>query len=564
MQGDICTLTWTAGPASVVGYNVYRMAPPDFRVIRVSTAQTSTLFTDFLDKPHFYMVTALDSQGKESAFSNPVWVVFLNMPTSLVIEKDGNILAQDEASYDNFPEISSSGRWLRTQPVTEYSAYGTQFFTLNPDGWLVISQPRAGSDVYKSLLLYNPSTEGSALISGLGAGRLQTPTGVAWWGNQGYSVAGPYTVDTETMLLAHFDGSFNGAQGETGTPTGASFAAGRYGQAAVFEGSDLLTYPSPGNVAANQGSIEFWIQPTWNGNDNQNHTFIEVNETWENRIKITKDGANNMRFLMWDPAGKEYGVACYAGGWKAGEWHHLAAAWQENWMTLAIDGAQCQSTTLGGLPLFLDETIYVGNSNALDQPAGGLMDELRISYLPRYGNTGQIRILVADSGFGANRVVALDGLGNLVATFGTTGSGNGQFNDPRGLALDEQGNLVVTDRGNNRLQVLSFDGNTFTFMRSIEGGFNAPNQAVPYRGWFVVADTGNQAVKVLDPSGVLKATYTQPDAAMLIETDFYSPRGVAVDRWGRIWVADTGNSRVVRIDQNPLPRNVIFLPLTRR
>lgn len=160
--------------------------------------------------------------------------------------------------------------------------------------------------------------------------------------------------------------------------------------------------------------------------------------------------------------------------------------------------------------------------------------------------------------------MALDGVGNLVASYGTTGSGQDQLNDPRGVALDSAGNVIVVDRGNNRLQVLSFDGNTFTFLRSIEGGFNAPNQAVPYQGWFVVADTGNQAVKVLDPDGVLKATYTKPDAFYLIESAFSSPRGVAVDRWGRIWVADTGNSRVVRIDQNPLPKNMIFLPSTRR
>ena len=55
--------------------------------------------------------------------------------------------------------------------------------------------------------------------------------------------------------------------------------------------------------------------------------------------------------------------------------------------------------------------------------------------MPRFGNTGQLRILVADAG-GADRVVALDGLGNLVDSFGSTGSGNDQLNDPRGLALD--------------------------------------------------------------------------------------------------------------------------------
>lgn len=391
-QGGNLTLTWTAGPPSVFGYNVYYMGSPDYKYLRVSTAQTGTSFTDSTyNHPYgytcFYVVTALDSQGRESPFSNPVWLPSLIMPTALVMEKDSNFLVLDQYSYENFPELSPSGGWLRTQPITEYTAYGAQFFTLNPDGWLVISLPSDGSVAYTSLLLYNPANEASALLGDHGAGRLTDPRGVAWWGTQGYSVQGLHSNDADTLLLAHFDNSFEGAQGESGSAFGVSFASGRFGQAASFEGNDLLTYPSTGNVVANQGSIEFWFQPTWDGDDDQYHTFIEVNETWENRIKITKDGANNLRFLIWDPTGAEYGLYCPVGNWKAGDWHHVAAVWEEQWMTLAVDGAPCQSTAQGGLPFLQEELIYVGNSNATNEPADGLMDELRISYSPRVGNT---------------------------------------------------------------------------------------------------------------------------------------------------------------------------------
>ncbi len=374
---------------------------------------------------------------------------------------------------------------------------------------------------------------------------------------------GTHLVDADTLLLAHFDGSFNGDQGEVGTSNGVTFSAGKYGQAASFDGSEVLTYPSQGNVAAGQGGIEFWTRPTWNGNDNLGHTFIEVNETWENRIKITKDGANNLRFLIWDGGGAEYGVYCPIADWKAGDWHHVAAAWQEDWMVLAVDGVPCKSTTQGGMPLLQDETIYVGNSAALDESEQGLIDELHISYLPRYGNTSQLRILVADSG-GKNRVVALDGLGNLVASFGTTGSGNDQLNDPRGLVLDRVGNVIVVDRGNKRLQVLGFDGAQFTYKRTLTGGFNAPTNAATYLNWLVVAETGNNQIKVLDPSGNLAGTYTEPDAGALFAGPFLDPQGVAVNRWGEIIVADTGPGRVVRIVQNALPKNFTFLPILRR
>jgi hypothetical protein len=568
VQGDSLTIYWTPGPASVVGYNVYRMGPPDYQYVKVSALQNWTNFLDFFNNyPQssacFYVVTAVDALGRESGFSNPVWLPRLSNPVSVVVEKDRNVLVQDSSSNYNFPEISPSSHWLRTQPVTEFSAYGTQFFTLNPDDWMVVGFGGSGPTIQTALHLYNPHTEAGFTLGDRGAGQLNYPTGVAWWGSQGYSVQGTYSVDSDTLLLAHFDGSFNGAQGEVGTSSGVTFSVGKYGQAASFYGSDVLTYPSPGNVVANQGGIEFWTRPTWDGNDNLGHTFIEVNETWENRIKIAKDGANNLRFLIWDPSGKEYGVYCPIADWKAGDWHHVAAAWQEEWMTLAVDGVPCKSTTQGGMPVFQDETVYVGNSAIGNESAAGLIDELRISYLPRFGNTDQLRILVADAG-GVNRVVALDGLGNLVASFGSTGGGNNQFNDPRGLTLDSVGNVIVVDRGNNRLQVLGFDGSHFTYKRTLTGGFNAPNNAASYLGWLIVADTGNNQIKVLDPSGNLAWTYTEPDDGMLVVCPFAAPQGVAVDQQGEIIIADTDNSRVVRIVQNVLPKNFTFLPLLRK
>jgi len=43
--------------------------------------------------------------------------------------------------------------------------------------------------------------------------------------------------------------------------------------------------------------------------------------------------------------------------------------------------------------------------------------------------------------------------GSLKFAFGSAGEGNGQFGAPTGVAVDKQGNILVADWGNSRIQV---------------------------------------------------------------------------------------------------------------
>lgn len=569
VQGDISVIYWSPGPPEVVSYNVYRLGPPDFQYENIATIPSDT--THYLDTfsrmywtdYRYYVVTAVDALGRESAFSNHWWAPRIFYPVSLQMEPDGNTLIQDSGTFINFLEVAPSGRYLRIQPVTEFTAYQTHHFTLNPDGWLVVSYPGFGPDDPPSLHLYNPHNEAGFTIGDHGPGKLQNPAGVVWWNPQGYALQGPYLSDTQTLLLSAFDGSFDGAQGEVGTPYGVSFTSGVYGQAALFDDNDVLTYPTADNLLRAKGGIEFWIKPSWNGDDDQGYTFLEVGEAWENRLLILKDGANNLRLIIMDALGEETGVECWVGNWIAGEWHHIAASWQDEWLMLAMDGFPCKTRTfpIGVIPPAWNATMYVGNSANQSQPAMAAMDDLRISNLPRLGNSAYLRLLVVDSA--QSRLLALDGLGNLVASFGSPGSGSNQLDDPRGLTLTSAGEVIVVDRNNNRLQILGFDGSSFTFLRKLIGSFNHPTNAAAYQGWIVVADTGNHQIKLLNPAGNLAATYTEPDDALIISA-FSAPEGVAVDRWGRILVADTGNNRLAWLHENALPKNFTFFPLVRR
>jgi DNA-binding beta-propeller fold protein YncE len=115
----------------------------------------------------------------------------------------------------------------------------------------------------------------------------------------------------------------------------------------------------------------------------------------------------------------------------------------------------------------------------------------------------------------------------------------------------------VVDQGNNRLEVLSFDGQTFGYLDSFTAGFNAPTGvAVDAKGNIVVADTGNNRVVVLDTAGNLVAEYTEPNDGYT--GSFNAPRSVAVEADGDLVVADTGNQRVVTIRRAEYR---IYLPL---
>lgn len=43
--------------------------------------------------------------------------------------------------------------------------------------------------------------------------------------------------------------------------------------------------------------------------------------------------------------------------------------------------------------------------------------------------------------------------GEFLFKFGSHGEGNGQFNAPTGVAVDTNGNIIVADWGNSRIQV---------------------------------------------------------------------------------------------------------------
>ena len=83
--------------------------------------------------------------------------------------------------------------------------------------------------------------------------------------------------------------------------------------------------------------------------------------------------------------------------------------------------------------------------------------------------------------------------------------------------------MIVVDRGNNRLQLLGFNGQAFTTFRPLPG-LQRPDRAWAYGSdRILIADTENNEVKELIPDDgayVIKEHQAQP-------RPFSAPRGVA-------------------------------------
>ncbi len=208
------------------------------------------------------------------------------------------------------------------------------------------------------------------------------------------------------------------------------------------------------------------------------------------------------------------------------------------------------ASTSGAEALRLVATAAIGGSGQLNGPTGIAVD--------KKGN-----VYVADTK--NHRIQIFDDEGTLKRTIGSLGSGEKQFNEPRSIAIDSQGNIYVADTWNARIVKLSADGEWIKTwgsgeqelspgrMATITDGTkegNAANQlgffgprgiAISPRDNVFIADTGNKRIVVTDNEGnyLYQWGHFGHDHGM-----FSEPTGLGIDAGGNVYVADTWNSRV--------------------
>lgn len=126
-------------------------------------------------------------------------------------------------------------------------------------------------------------------------------------------------------------------------------------------------------------------------------------------------------------------------------------------------------------------------------------------------------------------IVKFDASGNYLNSFGSAGSGDGQFSDPEGMAFDAAGDIYVADAGNNRVQKFDAGGNyisQFGSQGSGDGQFRAPLAiAFDTTGKIYVTDDANNRVQVFDANGNYLSQFGSQGTG---NGQFNTPYGIAI------------------------------------
>ena len=132
----------------------------------------------------------------------------------------------------------------------------------------------------------------------------------------------------------------------------------------------------------------------------------------------------------------------------------------------------------------------------------------------------------------------------LLLTWGSGGTGPGQFNIPRSAATDAAGNVYIADFHNHRIQKFDSNGNFLSSWGSFgtsPGQFREPASVAIKGGTRYVVDHLNHRVQMFDLNGIFMGTFGTKGFGV---GQLYFPLGIDVDSSGNIYVGEKLAHRV--------------------
>ena len=211
--------------------------------------------------------------------------------------------------------------------------------------------------------------------------------------------------------------------------------------------------------------------------------------------------------------------------------------------SIGVDGGSLIGVAVAGNRLFVTDS-ESGRLLAID-----MKGRVQWTLGPKQGlrrPTGLVaagdRLYVVDTL--GHRIVAVSFAGVMAGSFGSRGSGDGQFNFPTNIAYGGDGRLYVTDAMNFRVQIFDRDGQ---FLRAFgqlgdgSGDFDKPKGiAVDSAGHVYVVEGLNDVVQMFDGEGRLLLAFGGSGTR---DGELYLPSGIAIAN-DMVYVADSANRRV--------------------
>ncbi len=205
---------------------------------------------------------------------------------------------------------------------------------------------------------------------------------------------------------------------------------------------------------------------------------------------------------------------------------------------------------------------------------GGPALQARLSLPHSVATDGAGNLYIADTA--GRRIRKVDAAGAITTVVGTGEYGSGgdggpalqaQLSFPSGVATDGAGNLYIADRNDRRIRKVDAAGVITTVAGTGEQGFSGDggpaNQArlnFPYSvatdgaGNLYIADTWNQRIRKVDAGGVIATVAGSGergyagDGGPANQARLNNPRAVATDGAGNLYIADTTNQRIRKVD----------------
>ena len=494
----------------------------------------------------------------------------LSGPIGVAVDADGNIYFSDIGN-DRIRRVSAKGI------ITTFAGTGEEGYSGDggPAVEAQLSAPR-GLAVDSSGNLYIADTRNHAIRRVDTTGTITTVAGSGERGNGGDGGAA-VEARLNTPRDIAVDGSGNLYIADTRTSTVRQVDTA--GIITTIAGTGEQGYSGDGGSAVSaQLSAPYRVSVDGSGN-------LFIADTWNHRVRkvdtrgiittiagIGGIGINNDGGYSGDGGPAVEAQLDSPRGIAVGGSGNLYIADTGNDRIRRVDTAGIITTIAG-----VGETSYSGDgghavSALLNYPAGVAVDDSGILYI---ADTGNHRIRRVDT---AGIITTIAGTGE--AGYGGDGGPavEALLNSPRGIAVDGAGNLLIADYENGRIRRVDSTGIMTTVAGAGSSGGSAGDGqqaletqlsrahdvAVDGSGNLYIAETGDRRIRRMDVNGVITTVagigfvraYVlglddySGDGGPAVEANLWGPHGVAVDNSGNVFIADTHNRRIRRVDSS--------------